>query len=113
MNEEIALSILAEVKGLKSELNGVKQEMHGFRTELNGVKLEIEGVKREQQLTNERLVTIEAKQQLIYEQTAHLTDFRSETLTRMEQLATREDLRFFDLKIVEHERAIFTMQHRS
>lgn len=99
MNEEIALSILAEVKGLKSELNGVK--------------LEIEGVKREQQLTNERLVTIEAQQQLIYEQTAHLTTFSSDMLARMEQLSTKEDLRFFDLKIVEHERAIFTMQHRS
>ncbi|MDW0118341.1 hypothetical protein QTL97_15525 [Sporosarcina thermotolerans] len=131
MNGDIAKQILAELQGIKAEMTEFKAEMAEFKAEMTEFKAEmkefkaemtefkaemtgeIKGIKDELKLTNERLSNLEEKQQLIYDQTAHLTEFRTETTERFEQLATKKDLEFFDFKIIQHEREIFNLTHQS
>lgn len=74
---------------------------------------EIKEVKLEQQKTNERLTNIESKQNIIYEQTGKLTEYHTETMAGFKDLATKDDLEYFDKKITEHDREIFKMKNRA
>lgn len=99
MNEQL-------LKQISDELKGVKEEIAGIKTDVFEIKLE-------QQKTNERLTSIESKQQIIYEQTGKLTEYHSETMSHLEQLATKDDLDSFDKKISQHEREIFKIKNRA
>lgn len=81
--------------------------------ELKSVKEEVAEVKLEQQKTNERLTNIESKQQIIYEQTGKLTEYHAETISQFEQLATKDDLDYFDKKISQHDREIFKIKNKA
>ncbi len=81
--------------------------------EIKDVKEEVSAVKAEQQKTNERLVNIESRQQIIYEHTGKLTEYHTEKMASFEHLATKEDLSYFDKKITEHDREIFKIKNRA
>lgn len=53
---------------------------------------ELKQIKTDQKITNERLTTLESKQHTIYEQTGKLTEYHMETMSRFNELATKEDL---------------------
>ncbi|WP_042472495.1 hypothetical protein, partial [Bacillus ndiopicus] len=87
--------------------------MSGMKTEMHGMKVDIQELKIEQKKTNERLDGIEAKQHIVYEQTGKLTEYYTEIMARFDQLATKEDLDYFDQKIAKHEREIFKLKNRA
>ena len=82
-------------------------------TKLASMASDLKSVKKEQQYTNERLTLIESKQNIIYEQTGKLTEYHTETMSGFDQLATKEDLSYFDKKITEHDREIFKIKNRA
>lgn len=80
---------------------------------MTSMESEVKEIKNEQKKTNERLENIEAKQHIIYEQTGKLSEYHTQTLAHLEQLATKEDLDYFDKKISQHEREIFKLKNRA
>ncbi len=77
------------------------------------MKHELNEIKREQQNTNERLDRIDSKQYIIYEQTGKLSEYHTETLSQLDNLAAKDDLEYFDKKITEHDRKIYKMKNRA
>ncbi len=67
---------------------------------------ELKGIKEE----NERLTNLESKQQIISEQNRKLTEYHTETMSQFEQLATKDDLDYFDKRITQHDREIFKIK---
>ena len=61
---------------------------------------------------NDRLTILESRQQKIYSQTGKLLEFRNEAIARLDQLATKEDLDFFDIKMGSHDREIFKLKSK-
>lgn len=82
-------------------------------TLLEQILAELKEIKHEQQKTNERLDSIDSKQHIIYEQTGKLSEYHTETLSRLDNLATKDDLEYFDKKITEHDREIFKMKNKA
>lgn len=62
---------------------------------------ELQAIKQEQQVTNERLTNIETKQQVIFEQTGKLSEYHTETISRIDRLQT--DVEFTYQKTALHD----------
>lgn len=67
-------------------LQQILNEMKGIKNEVVDLKNEVTGIKDEQKLTNERLTSIESKQEIIYKQTGTLTETQSKSLSLLEHL---------------------------
>lgn len=113
MDHSILNQILVEVKGVKTEVASLKADVNGLKAGMNSLKGEVKELKTEQEKTNDRLSSIESKQNLIYEQTGTLSDFRTETLSRLDKLVSKGDLAYYDKKISEHDREIFNIKTSS
>lgn len=101
------------IQDLKTEMREVKTDVRSLKTEMQEVKADVQNLKAEQQKTNDRLDGIEAKLHIVYEQTGRLTEYHAETMTRFEQVATKDDLEYFAQKIAEHDRDIFYLKKRA
>jgi len=110
MNEDLRSTLKAV---LQEELNPLRNELNGLKNEVNGLKNEVTQVKQEQQKTNERLTNLESKLHIVYEQTGKLTEYHTETMSKLEHLATKEDLEYYDKKISQHEREIFKIKNKA
>ena len=62
---------------------------------------ELQAIKQEQRVTNERLTNIETKQHVIFEQTGKLSEFHTETISRLDRLQT--DVEFTYQKTALHD----------
>ncbi len=95
--EEILNKILSELGGIKEDISGIKQDVSGLKQEMSEVKQEISGVKQEicemkQDIKelNIRQTAMDKKLDAVYNQTAILTEFRTETNMKLDAL--KEDL---------------------
>ncbi|AXH99713.1 hypothetical protein DV702_08195 [Sporosarcina sp. PTS2304] len=100
MSEVLLQQILNEMKGIKTEVSDIKIEVSNIKVEISdikndisdlknevsGIKNEVTGIKDEQKLTNERLTSIESKQEIIYKHTGTLTETQSKSLSLLERL---------------------------
>ncbi|KXH87508.1 hypothetical protein [Sporosarcina sp. HYO08] len=98
---------------IEKDLGQVKEDLGQVKEELGQVKEELGQVKEDLGQVKETVIVMGAKQQIMYEQTARLSEYHSETMTKFEQLATKEDLEYFDKKISEHDREIFKLKQRA
>lgn len=137
MKDEI-YNLKHEMEGMKGEIHNVKNEMEGMKGEIHNVKHEIDGMKDdildmksqinsrfdvldirtstlEMEIANVKQdqQEIKAKQQIVFEQMGKLSEFHKETMSRFEQLATKQDLEYFDLKISQHEREIYKIKNHA
>lgn len=78
---------------------------------LQQILAELKDVKHEQQITNERLTNIEEKQQMIYEQTGKITEYHTETTSRIDRLQT--DIEFTYQKTALHDLKIHRIENNS
>lgn len=119
MGQEILLEqMMSELKDIRKDMvtkNDIKNmatkddiKDTATKKDLNIVQKEI---MNELDKTNKHLQSIDSKQHIIYEQTGKLSEFHTETLSILEQLATKEDLEYFDKKITEHDRNIFKIKN--
>ncbi|HLQ74248.1 MAG TPA: hypothetical protein VK125_08455 [Bacillota bacterium] len=106
MDNKVLHQILGEMQTMNSDMKELK-------TEVTSIKSDVAALKSEQQTTNERLAAIESKQTIMHEQTGKLTEYHSETMANFENLATKEDLAYFDKKITEHDRELFKIKQRA
>lgn len=111
---------------IKEELQPIKEELQQLNRRVGIIETRVENIEARVENIETRVETIEkdiidlkettskmeTKLNSVYEQTAKLTEYHGETLARFEQLATKDDLDYFDKKISEHDREIFKIKNR-
>jgi len=90
MSQQILEQILDEIKEIKQVHINMEQNL---------------------QATNDCLTSMESQQKAIQKQTAKLSEYHTEVLAKLENVATKDDLTYFDKKIGEHEREIFKFKN--
>jgi regulator of replication initiation timing len=88
-DRELLELVLNKVTNMEAEQQSVKKDISLIK-ETMATKEEVTEIKLEQQKTNERLTSIESKQQIIYEQTGKLTEYHTETMSQFEQLPPKK-----------------------
>lgn len=67
----------------------------------------VDNIEQNRSTVDERLTKFEERQEAIFEQTAILTEFYEEAMTKFELLATRRDLEYMDIRINKLDREFY------
>ena len=105
-------SIEARVENIESRVENIESRVENIESRVESIEIRVETIEIDMGDLKETTSKMETKLNSVYEQTAKLTEYHGETLARFEQLATKEDLEYFDKKISEHEREIFKIKNR-
>lgn len=105
---------------IKEELQPIKEELQQLNRRVGNIELRVETIETrvgniENDLGNlkETTLSVQEKLLIILGQTVRLSEYHDETISRFNELATKEDLEYFDKKISEHDRDIFKIKMKS
>lgn len=101
----------SDINDMKTDMDSMKSDINNLKSEMNDVKTDVTSMKTEQKTTNERLLSIEKKQNLIYSQTRNLTTYHTEIIAQIEQLHT--DMEFTYQKTALHDLQLNRLQNIS
>ena len=93
-------SLQADVAGLKTDVAGLKTDVAGLKTDVAGLKTDVSSLKEGQ-------ARIESKLDAVYDQTAILTEFRTEVNMKLDYLV--EDNKSIHEILGDHEVSIRTL----
>lgn len=110
--EEAIHPVKVSLNELKDNLVNLQEEQHAMRNDLATLQKDQHAIKDEQQKMNTRLKKVEVLLNLTYEQTGHLTEKYQEISSKLENVATREDLVYFDKKLGEHDRQFHKLEQK-
>ncbi|GAB7386198.1 hypothetical protein BSNK01_00330 [Bacillaceae bacterium] len=108
--EHLLKQILHEVQAVKGEVQHLKDEVQYLKGQVHHLKDEVQHLKTEQQKTNARLAGMETKVEIIFSQTANLTEYHQETTFKLD--AIRDDQKSIHEILGEHEVYIRTLRRR-
>ncbi|HPT90127.1 MAG TPA: hypothetical protein PK033_07180, partial [Acetivibrio sp.] len=77
-------TIKTEISGIKGEMNTIKTEISGMKDEMSTMKTEISTMKNDIGTIKTDISELKHKVDAISEQTAILTEFRTETMQRFQ-----------------------------
>src|SRR5690625_3236309 len=89
---------------MRNDLTTLQKDQHAMRKDISALQKDQHAIKDEQQKMNTRLKKVEVLLNLTYEQTGHLTEKYQEISSKLENVAMKGDLTYFDKKISEHDR---------
>ncbi|MGN7408838.1 hypothetical protein, partial [Sporosarcina sp. SAFN-010] len=84
----------------------MQEQFDGMQGQFDGMQGQIGGM-------HGQLNRIESRQDAIYEQTGQLTVFRQETLAKFDEVVKKEDMHYFEAKVLEHDRELFNLKKRA
>ena len=105
-------NIEARVENIESRVENIETRVENIEIRVEKIETRVETIEKDMIDLKETTSKMETKLNSVYEQTAKLTEYHGETLARFEQLATKDDLDYFDKKISEHDREIFKIKNR-
>lgn len=85
-NEEFQSLVLEELRGIRGDINYLKEGQTRLEHRLERVENRVESVENRLESVANRLVRVENKLDAVYEQTAILTEFRTETNMKLDKL---------------------------
>ena len=97
-----------EITGMKTEITGMKTEITGMKTEITGMKTEITGMKTEITDIKASQNRLEKKLDDVYNQTADLTEFRTEANTKLDKIS--DDIEFLKHEEYQTKQDIFKLK---
>ncbi|VDG93628.1 Uncharacterised protein [Lysinibacillus sphaericus] len=92
--------------GIQGQIDGMQGQIGGMQEQIGGMQGQIGGMQGQ-------LDRIESRQDAIFEQTGQLTEFRQETLAKFDEVVKREDMHYFEAKVLEHDRELFNLKKRA
>lgn len=78
--------MLKELGGIKEDLSDFKQDVSGLKQNISGIKEDVSSLKEGQTRIENRLEKVENKLDAVQEQTAFLTEFRTEANMKLDNL---------------------------
>ena len=120
MSEVLLQQILSELKDVKSgqskmeeRFDKIDQKFVAIDKRFDKMQGQMDGMQTQMDGMHGQLNRIESKQDAIYEQTGQLTVFRHETLTKFDEVVKKEDMHYFEFKLMEHDRDLFNLKKRA
>ena len=110
-NEEFQSIVLKELGSIKEDIGGLKEDVSGLKEDVSVLKQDVSGLKEGQARIEERLERVENKLDSVHEQTAVLTEFRTETNMKLANLL--ESNESIQEIMGRHEVAISTLKRRA
>lgn len=98
MSEKLLSQILEEIKSVKDGQKMANKKLGNVEDKIISIE--------------NRLDNIENKLGATIEQTAKLSEYHSEVMNKLENVATKEDLIYYDMKLGVHEKEIFNLKMR-
>jgi len=99
--------VQGDVSSLKESQDLMKDDTSGMKSDISGIKVEMTGIKDDIFSLKETTARMEKKLNITNEQTGKLTEQNHTILARLDNMATKENLEFFDMKIGKHDRDIY------
>ncbi|MDO9492915.1 hypothetical protein [Acetobacterium sp.] len=94
--------------GVKSELGEVRGELSEVKSDVTGIKVELSEVKNDVTSIKTELSEIKTKLEVVYDQTAVLTEFKTDTARHFAEI--KETLSFVLHKELENERDLYVLK---
>lgn len=85
-NEEFQSLVLEELRGIRGDISGLKQDVSSLKEDVTNLGHRLERVENRVESVANRLVRVENKLDAVYEQTAILTEFRTEANMKLDKL---------------------------
>jgi len=104
------VTLKSEVAALKSEVTGIKPEVAALKSEFAEIKNDLNNLKLAVKRIEERQVQMEYQQNIIYEQVAKLTEFKTETQSKFSDL--EDNINYTMFMVAKHEAKILAMRNR-
>lgn len=111
MRNDIA-TLQKDQHAMRKDLTTLQKDQHAMRNDLATLQKDQHTIKDEQQKMNTRLKKVEVLLNLTYEQTGHLTEKYQEISSKLENVATRDDLVYFDKKLGKHDRQFHKLEQK-
>ena len=108
--EDLLKQILCELKDIKADVNTLKGDVSSLKADMTEVKADINEVKADITGLKEGQSRIEAKLDSVYEQTADLTEFRTESLESLNRI--EDDVNFLTHKETQNEKMLFNLERK-
>ena len=100
-------SLDSKVSSLDSRVGGVENKLSNFKNEFDNFRKDTNDFRKE---TNETLARIEHRADATFEQTGMLSEFRVETLTKLDE--TKDDINYFVNKEAKNEKEIYKLKQK-
>lgn len=101
--EDLLKQILSELKDIKADVNTLKVDANTLKVDVNTLKVDVNTLKEGQ-------CRIEAKLDSVYDQTADLTEYRTESLDVLNRI--EEDVDFLTHKETQNEKMLFNLDRK-
>jgi chromosome segregation ATPase len=85
-NEKFQDLVLNHLARLTQEMTGVKTDINDLKSDVSSLKSDAKDLKESQQRMESRMDRLETKVDLIQTQTAELTEFKTDTTKKLNQL---------------------------
>lgn len=99
MSEILLHQILSELKDIQTGQRDMEKRFNRVDERFDGIQGQLD--------------RIESRQDAIYEQTGQLTEFRQVTLAKFDEVVKKEDMHYFEAKVLEHDRELFNLKKRA
>lgn len=103
--EQILHKILEELQGVKTDIKEIKVDISTLKTDVNILKEDVNTLKADVIDLKEGQVRIEKKLDIVFDQTASLTEFETQVNEKLDRL--HYDMSFISQKELENEKQIF------
>ena len=113
MSEVLLQQILSELKDVKTGQKHMEKRFDKIDQKFIAIDKRFDVMQVQMDGMQGQLNRIESKQDAIFEQTGQLTEFRHETLTKFDEVVTKEDMHYFEAKMMEHDRDLFNLKKRA
>lgn len=106
--EAILQKILAEIEDMKTDMQGMKADMQGMKADITDIKDDTAELKVGQNELKDRVVKLETNTEMIYDQVANLTEFKTETKDKLDQII--DDIEFLKHQDFENKQDLFRLK---
>lgn len=100
----------SDVSGMKSDIKELQSDVSGMKSDIKGLQTDVSGLKSDVMELRTDVKELKEKVNAIYDQTAVLTEFRTETNLKLDNII--EDNKSIHEILGEHEVAIRTLQRK-
>jgi chromosome segregation ATPase len=100
--------VKTDINDLKSDVNSLKSDVNSLKSDVNSLKSDVKDLKESQQRMESRMDRLESKVDLIQTQTAELTELKTDTTGKLDQLIG--DIEFIKHKEHLNEEELFKLK---
>jgi chromosome segregation ATPase len=85
---ELLKNVVEDIKFIKTDINNMKADINDMKTDVNNVKTDMSNMKSDIEEVKVSQSRMEKKLDAVFDQTANLTEFKTEVSGKLDSIAT-------------------------